>query len=540
MPFITRSRGGVWARTLTLVLPALVLLGLTSAVPATATSTVPIVPQVTCVGDGSSGHRVKFVYAYEADNYRYDEAEPLIRAAAWVTQQNVNDSARRDGAERWIRYATTGSTGCDLDIDVRVIPNGTSNDGVGALKALGYTASDRIYIGYFESATNCGGAVTHDNIADDDSAGVTNRHNLYPSWVSLAPHCATGHEMTHELAHALGGVMPNAPNYVAVGHCSDTNEAVCQGGSTVVCPDPLAVRLMDCGKDDYFGVVPVGTYLNTRWNAAKDSKYIEHGSAVPTMTTIPPLTPQVLQAVDVEGTEIVFTYTPSTKTYGSGITHQVELARDGVTIATVPTWEQSIRVTGLPANSSAYYTFREHVTQGGVTRTTAWSPNLIVLTDPVGGTTAGTIEAGTASVFTNDVVDSTGPNQALDLYSFSGADNAPIVQWPQNSVRNQRWRIADAGGAFTISSVHSRKCLSTLGGSGTSGTAIVQLPCTGAPSQKWTFPLITGVTYQIKAGVGTNQCIQSSGGGTSGGTPLVLAPCNTSTPSQRWTNHQIG
>ncbi|MEV7008443.1 RICIN domain-containing protein [Streptosporangium sp. NPDC051022] len=530
---------GFWARALAVLLPALVLVGVAPATPAAATAS-PIVPKVHCVGNGTSGYRVKLIYAYESGSNRFTEKAPLIQQSAWITQENVNDSARRDGAERWVRFETT-STGCDLAIDSVQVPAGTANgDWTGALKTLGYTDTHHIYIAYFENGTGCGGTIGDSPIADHDAAGTGNRHNSYATWISLSPNCATGHEMTHELAHALGGILPGAPNYVSGAHCSDSNETLCQGGATVVCSDPLAVRLMDCGKNDYFGVTPVGTYLSTHWNAANDSLYLEPGSSVPAMTTIPVLTPQLLYGVDVEANEIVFTYEPSTKVEGSGVTHEVQLLRNGTVIATVPTWQHSIRVTGLMSNTSASYTIRERVTSGGVTRTSAASDSLIVLTGSVSNT-AGTVADGTTTVFTNDIVDSSGPNMAIDVFDFSTADNASVVQWPQNSKRNQQWRLdAAGGGTYTITSVNSGKCLSPLGGSGTAGTTVVQVPCTGATAQKWTFPSISGVTYQIKAGVGTNQCIRADGGGTGAGTALVLGTCNSSDSTQRWTNNQIG
>ncbi|MER7212128.1 RICIN domain-containing protein [Streptosporangium sp. NPDC000239] len=534
-----RERRGLWARAVAVVVPALVMVGLVPATPAAAS--VPVISQVHCVGDGTSGHRVKLIYAYESGSNRFTEKEPLIRQAAWVTQENVNDSARRDGAERWVRFETTGSTGCDVDIDSVEVPTGSSDgDWTGALKTLGYTDTDHIYIAYFENSTGCGGTVSDGRINDDNTMGTGNRHNSYATWISLSPGCSTGHEMTHELAHALGGTLLGSPNHTSGGHCTDSNETLCQGGSTVVCSDPLDVRLLDCGKDDYFGVVPVGTYLSTHWNAAKDSSYLEHGSTVPAITTVPPLAPQLFSAVDVEGTEIVFTYVPSTPVYGSGVTREAQVLRNGTVVATVPIWQRSVRVTGLLANTSATYTIREKITYGGVSRTSEPSDGLIVLTGS-GSNPAGAVDNGITTVFTNDVVDSTGPNQAMDLYSFSTADNAAIVEWPQNSLKNQQWKLDAAGGSsYTITSAHSAKCLSPLAGSGTAGTAIVQVPCTGATAQKWTFPSISGITYQIKASVGTNQCVAASGGGTTGGTALVLATCNSSDSTQRWTSNQVG
>ncbi|MDF5756223.1 RICIN domain-containing protein [Spongiactinospora sp. TRM90649] len=534
-----RVRRGFWVRALAVALPALLLLVVAPATPASAS--VTIVPQVECVGDGTSGHRVKLIYAYEPGFNRFAEKEPLIRHAAWVTQQNVNDSARRDGAERWVRFETTGSTGCDVAIDSVQVPAGSSPEGwKAALQNAGYTDDDRIYIGYFENGGGCGKTSSDDRIDNDDSPGSTNKHNSFATWISLEPNCATGHEMTHELAHALGGILENAPNHVDGYHCSDSNETLCQGGPTpLACPDGLATRLMDCNKDDYFGVTPVGTYLNNNWNAANDSAYLEHGSSVPTMTTIPALPAQLLSGVDVQGTEIAFTFESSSKVSGAGITHEVDLLRDGTVVATVEPWRPTIRVTGLPTNTSAGYQLQERVTQNGVTRTSDLSEQLIILTGSGTGV-AGGVDDGIATIFTSDVLDGEGKPMGIDVYGHSTDENASIVQYGLNSYRNQQWRLDDAGGGtYTIKSRFSDKCLAPLGGSGTAGTTVVQVTCTGAAPQKWTFPTISGVTYQLKAGVGTNMCVQSAGGSGGSGAALVLATCDTATPSQRWTSNQI-
>jgi hypothetical protein len=64
-------------------------------------------PPLHCTGNGTDGNRVQMVYAYETGTpNRFTEREPIIRLAAWVAQQNVNDSARREGAQRWLRFVT--------------------------------------------------------------------------------------------------------------------------------------------------------------------------------------------------------------------------------------------------------------------------------------------------------------------------------------------------------------------------------------------------------------------------------------------------
>jgi hypothetical protein len=39
--------------------------------------------------------------------------------------------------------------------------------------------------------------------------------------------------------------------------------------------------------------------------------------------------------------------------------------------------------------------------------------------------------------------------KAIDLYNFSTADAAPIVQWARNDGNQQQWQFVDAGGGYT-------------------------------------------------------------------------------------------
>ena len=65
---------------------------------------VAAVPSLQCIGDGTSGHRVQMLYVYEPGHERLADRERAIRLAAWEAQQNVNDSARQQGGQRWVRW----------------------------------------------------------------------------------------------------------------------------------------------------------------------------------------------------------------------------------------------------------------------------------------------------------------------------------------------------------------------------------------------------------------------------------------------------
>ncbi|HWG99732.1 MAG TPA: RICIN domain-containing protein [Pilimelia sp.] len=539
-PRLSRSLG---ARTkvLRVVVAAPVAAGLLAVAPATPAAAVPggtaPAPPVQCVGDGSSGHRVQLLYVYEPGTSRFAEREPYMRAAAWVTQQNVNDSARRDGAQRWIRYLTT-STGCQLIINSVQVPAGTTNspNWIPTLQSLGYNASNRIYAVLSENHRASCADARNDGINDDPIAGTGNRHNSRTVWLTFQPACFDGPTLTHELAHGLGGVLPSAPHWDGSGHCTDGNETLCGDENTpAVCPDPLAGRLLDCGRDDYFGVVPQGTYLPNHWNAALHSLYLQAGSSTTPMTTIPPLPPQLLRATDVEGTSIAFSFSPSVRPYGQNYSTGYELLRNGVVVATLASHETTVRLTGLPANTSATYVVRQTLWHNGVTRTSVNSQPLTVTTNS-STAAAGAVENGATMLFVNDVVDPEGPKMAMDLFAFDESENAHIKQYPENGKLNQQWKLtAASGGGYTVRNSHSLKCLTPLNGGTAIGTPVVHATCTGTTAQRWTFPLLNGVTYQVKS-VSSGRCVQPSGAGWA---DLALAACSTTDPSQQWTAKRV-
>jgi hypothetical protein len=499
-------------------------------------------PPVRCADDGTSGHRIQWLYTYEPGTSRFAEREAQIRAAAWVAEQAVNDSARRDGAERWLRHQTTRTRygECHITITQVQIPTGETNAGdwKEKLRSLGYGAGNRIYMVFSENINlNCAYTI-NDGVGNDSTPSTDNLHNQRAFWVTFPRNCFDGHTVTHELAHALGGVLPGTPNSDNSGHCTDGNETVCQSPNPTACPDPLAVRLLDCNRDDYFAVNPQGWYLPTHFNAALHSMYLQHGASVPAMTTIPPLAPQNLRATDVEGTSIAFSFLPSISPQGGSFSEDFQLLRNGAVVATIPTWRPTVRLTGLTPGSSASYTVRHRVTVGGAVRTSADSQPVAVTTGS-GTAPAGEAEPGSVLMLTNDLVDN-GVNKAMDLFGFSETEGADIVNWPATGKVNQHWRVtATAPGSshYTLKSQHSLKCVAIQGGAAVAGALVVQQTCNGTQSQHWTFAVQSEVTYQIRPVGSASLCVQSNG--TGAGAKLALGNCSTSEPSQRWTANRI-
>ncbi|MEU8082717.1 RICIN domain-containing protein [Micromonospora sp. NPDC049101] len=531
-----------WLRGLAVAALAAGAIAVVPAAPAAAAAgPVAAAPPVQCVGTGTDGNRLQMVYAYEAGTpNRFAEREPHIRLAAWVAQQNVNDSARREGAQRWLKFVTS-ATGCQVNIITIQVPAGSTNADFRAwratLQGFGLTANNRNYVVFAESLTSCAYTDVVD-VPHDLSPGTSNLNNNYAMWTSISPGCYGGHTVTHEFAHSVRGMRQGMPNWDGDWHCSDGFETLCgENGTSWACPDPMAERLLDCNRDDYFGIYPQGSWLPTHWNVAYDSLYLAAGSSTTTQTTIPALQPQLLSAVDVEGTSIAFSWTPTVNPIGSNWSLEYQILRNGTVVTTVPGWKTSARVTGLATNSTASYTVRSRLTYNGVTRTSANSVALSVTTNS-NSAAAGAVETGATLVFNNDLLHSDGRNLAMDLFAFDPNDNAPIKQWFYNSSLNQRWKLTTAtGGTYTVTSAVTNKCLSPLGGATTAGTPIVQVTCNGTAAQRWTFTVLAGLTYQIRTAAGT--CIGSQNNGTTSDTVLVLATCSTTQPSHRWTANRV-
>lgn len=505
-------------------------------------------PPLHCVGTGSDGHRIQALYVYEPGSNHFSERESAIRAAAWEAQENINDSARRDGAQRWARFLTT-ATGCQLVITQVEVPTGTSGSSadddntVTALQDLGYNATDRIYAVYQENSTFCG-LTPSPGVNNDETPGTGNRYNNHAIYAMVTRSCWDGHTLTHELAHAFGGLLPDAPHNDGTGHCTDGYDTLCQPTSgTLACPDPMATRTLDCGDDDYFAIDPQGSFLPTHFNAALDSLYLEAGSSVTPLTAIPPLPPQFLHAVDVQGTSIAFAFTPPGWPQGMDRpSARFQLLSGGTVVATVTgaSHASTVLLTGLSTNTTYSFTMRTVVTVGGVDRTSVDSPALSVTT----GTslaTAGAPSDGHVFVFTNDVLYPTGAYLAMDDGYSSTAEGNQILQYLRNDKGlNQQWQATAVwSGSYTLMNELSGKCLTVQGGSTTPGTAIVQSTCLTSMEQRWWFVSLGSDVFELKASIGTNLCVQAAGASTAPLTGLVTATCDSTESTQRWTANQL-
>jgi hypothetical protein len=230
-----------------------------------------------CYGDGTSGPRVRAVYARpQSAPDRYATSLPAIRDWAAGISRQFDTSAARTQGRRHVRFATTPGSRCTLTVLEVVLPDnafGSFRATIDALQARGLHQSWSKYLVWSEGSNSCGMGTTY----ADDSPGLDNLNNRsLPAYARVDRRC-WGKVETHELVHMLGGVQRSAPNATASFHCSDGLDALCyddkSSGSRQrqVCPSDRS-HLLDCRNDDYFSTAaPRGSYLQTHWNIARSS-----------------------------------------------------------------------------------------------------------------------------------------------------------------------------------------------------------------------------------------------------------------------------
>jgi hypothetical protein len=266
--------------------PPLAELTASKAVTASLSSAQP--QKVECAGNGTSGKRVQVMYVRASDapdNYAASRA--AIAAGAIDADRVFRESAAETSGMRRIRFVHDAY--CNLSIlnvvlDPSALISGNLGPTSSALRALGYTSTDRKYLLFVDHAANpaddvnCGIGSLH---KWDDQPGAANASNGGPSFARVGPNCwnATNSVAAHELMHNLGAVQNSAPNWNGVGHCLDDRDRMCYDqfvpGFTFSSNTCLNhERLFDCNHDDYFHTAPpAGNYLATHWNTA-DSEYL--------------------------------------------------------------------------------------------------------------------------------------------------------------------------------------------------------------------------------------------------------------------------
>ena len=257
---------------------------------ARASAAEDVEEEIPCIGDGVNGRRVKVIYARAAGvPDRFAPVRDLIEVYAARASRVIDESAAQTGGSRKVRFVTTPSPGCELDIDSVTLSDASVEDfmtTIYELRLAGYTDSDRKYLVFMDATRICGIAEFEDDEApgpENVSNGGLGRPGMF---ARVDSNCwPVDYAAAHELVHTFGGVQDGAPHSTGGGHCYDWWDAMCQeeGLSSprqFLCPQ-AEKRLLDCGDDDYFNTdPPPGSYLARHWNVA-DSAFLTGPTPAP-------------------------------------------------------------------------------------------------------------------------------------------------------------------------------------------------------------------------------------------------------------------
>ena len=295
-----------------------------------------------CIGDGTSGNRVRALYVRPADRPdRYAEVVAQIRGWAGDVSEVYRESAAQTGGEREVRWLMPD---CELLVD-HVVLSAQGDDSIAAtrseLRALGYTNDERKYLVWMDSNVICGQGYL---FVDDRADPELNANNQLSALARVdsglqadgtlgtADTRCWGYAEAHELGHNLGAVQhayvddgdpgnpivyPGAPHQTPTFHCTDEWDLMCYddgvgpGALTYPCGTAPGVlpadqsndNRLDCGHDDYFyaappppgppdppedpPVEPPPDPLAGRWNIATSS-WLEGGAVPPSPAVVPP------------------------------------------------------------------------------------------------------------------------------------------------------------------------------------------------------------------------------------------------------------
>ncbi|MEO3930222.1 ricin-type beta-trefoil lectin domain protein [Micromonosporaceae bacterium B7E4] len=240
-----------------------------------------------CEGDGVSGRRVEVLYVHGSVN-RYAQYLETFRTLAESVDAIFYESARETGGSRRVRYVTETVNGACRPVvrDVQ-IPDAALNANdwaplLNAVRAAGYTRTDRKYLQFVDARVYCGIG----GFAGDTRKTDQNRSNSGPEYARADSGCWNAGVAAHELGHTLGAVNNNAPNASGYAHCVDEWDVMCykDNASTVIqtrCTDRAHDQRLDCNHDDYYHTAPAaGSYLATYYNVA-DNLFLIRNAAAP-------------------------------------------------------------------------------------------------------------------------------------------------------------------------------------------------------------------------------------------------------------------
>ena len=238
--------------------------------------------RVLCLDDGVSGPRVQIVYVRPSNrDDRYEELLPKFRRLAAEMDLIFDQSARKTGESRRVRYVTDDN--CRVDIPELEV-SGRATDGFGSLiqkmADAGYDRLDRKYLMLVDDNVFCGVG----SFFGGDKR-TTDAHD-FTGYARVDVPCWDAGSMAHELSHTLGAVQYSAPHTSRGAHCVDEWDVMCYSDEPFepkmrfLCKDGGQDFRLDCNNDDYYAAKPKpGSYLTKHWNSA-NSIYLTDGPEI--------------------------------------------------------------------------------------------------------------------------------------------------------------------------------------------------------------------------------------------------------------------
>lgn len=241
-----------------------------------------------CAGDGTSGNRVAFYYAYfSGQQNRLGAVRKNLIAVIEEANDIVYQSARMHGSDQSLRIVTDAN--CVPVIRSVELPASDADSFQATVRDSNLSATDRKYVLFTDSARYCG--VGTMNL--DDRPGSDNTNNGGPSWARVDLGCWDPQSTVRAIFRMLGAVQGSAPHYTGAGHCADGFDVICQtqapgsraadvspgrgGPAEGSCADPAMADRLDCAGDTYYNPAPPsGSYLASHWNTA-DSSFLYGG-----------------------------------------------------------------------------------------------------------------------------------------------------------------------------------------------------------------------------------------------------------------------